>query len=71
MTDGRPIPVRPVSVTIRGVTYRGTYFVDRSVVYVRSRLGIKAIQVGESSPKTVAKLLLSELAAIRRRTREK
>lgn len=71
MADGKSIPVKPVAISIRGVTYRGTYFVERSVVYVRSRLGIKAARLGGASPKTIAKLLLSDLAAKRRRTSDK
>ncbi len=71
MTDGRPIPVRPVAVTIRGATYRGTYFVDRSIVYVRSRFGIKAAKLDDVSPKATARALLSELATERSRTTSK
>jgi hypothetical protein len=59
---GRPLIVRSVTVTIDGVTYQGTYYVQGSVVYVRSALGAKATQVGESSPEALAKLLLSQLA---------
>jgi len=55
-------PVKSVTVTIDGVTYQGTYIVQDSIVHVRSPLGAKSTQVGKSSPETVAKLLLSELA---------
>ena len=36
-----PSPVRDVSVTIDGVTYEGTYYVQRYMVYVQSPLGKK------------------------------
>lgn len=71
MTDGRPIPVRPVAITIRSATYRGTYFVDRSVVYVRSRFGIRSAKLDGASPLVTAKALLSELATGRSRTASK
>ena len=57
----RPFLVRSVTVTIDRVTYQGTYFVQQSMVYVRSLLGAKATQVGDFPTETTAKLLLSEL----------
>ena len=45
---------KSVTVTIDGVAYQGTYSVQRSMVYVRSPLGTKATQVGESPPETIA-----------------
>jgi hypothetical protein len=57
----RPLIVRSVTVTINGVTYQGTYYVQGSMVYVRSPLGAKATQLGKSSPGELAMLLLSEL----------
>ena len=62
MSRGCLSPVKSVTVTIDGVTYQGTYFVQDSIVHVRSPLGAKSTQVGKSSPETVAKLLLSALA---------
>jgi hypothetical protein len=53
--------VKNVTVTIDGVTYHGTYFVQDSIVHVRSPLGAKSTQVGDFPPETTARLLLSEL----------
>ena len=63
MSRGRhePLLVRSVTVTINGVAYHGTYFVQHTTVYVRSPLGAKATLVGGSPPETIAKLLLREL----------
>src|SRR6516162_11441090 len=44
-----------------GITHHGTYFVQGSVVHVRSRLGEKKAKVGRSPPEAIARLLLSEL----------
>ena len=60
---------KSVTVTIDGVAYQGTYSVQRSMVYVRSPLGTKATEVGESPPETIAKLLLSDLAKAGQRYR--
>jgi hypothetical protein len=56
-----PSPVESVEVTIGGVIYEGTYYVQKSIVYVQSPYGSKATQVGGSSPEALAKMLLSEL----------
>jgi hypothetical protein len=56
-----PTLARSVTVTIDGVAYHGSYFVQRSMIYVRSPLGAKATQVGGSPPEVIAKLLLLEL----------
>jgi hypothetical protein len=56
-----PTPVKDVVVMINGVEHRGTYFVQSSMVHVRSDAGSKATQVGGSPPETIAKILLSEL----------
>ena len=61
MTNSWPSPVQDVTVTIGGVIYEGTYYVQRSIVYVQSPYGSKATQVGGSSPKSIAALLLAEL----------
>ena len=64
MSGGWPTPVELVTVTINGGIYEGTYYVQKSVVYVQSSYGSKATQVGGfggSPPKSVAALLLSEL----------
>jgi len=50
-----------VTVTVDGITHSGTYFVQESMVEVRSPLGRKNTQVGGSHPEMVAKLLLSEI----------
>jgi hypothetical protein len=50
-----------VTVTVDGVTHQGTYYIQGSVVRVRSPLGEKINQIGELSPEGLAKLLLSEL----------
>jgi hypothetical protein len=55
-----------VTVTVDGVTHSGTYFVQESMVEVRSPLGRKNTPVGGSPPEAVAKLLLSELVRARR-----
>jgi hypothetical protein len=60
MTNSGP-PLGEVSVSIDGVTYRGMYWVENQIVYVKSSLGEKSTQVGESSPETNAILLLSEI----------
>jgi hypothetical protein len=53
--------VKPVSVTINGATYRGSYFVEKKIVHLDSTFGQKAAELGGSSPETIAKLLLSEV----------
>jgi hypothetical protein len=58
---GRPFLVKSVTVTIDGVTHHGTYYVQGSVVHVRSPLGEKMRNVGMSLPEAIARLLLSEL----------
>jgi hypothetical protein len=54
-------PVKRVTVTINGVIYEGTYFVQNYMVHVVSSFGSKATQLGGSTPETLAKMLLSEL----------
>jgi hypothetical protein len=54
-------PVRTVTVTIDGVLYEGTYFVQQQMIHVRSQFGAKATQLGGSTPEALAKLLLSEM----------
>jgi len=54
-------PVRTVTVTIDGVLYEGTYFVQQQMIHVRSQFGAKATKVGGSMPEALAKLLLSEM----------
>ena len=61
MSRGCLSPVKSVTVTVDGVTYHGTYFVQDSIVHLRSPLGIKLSLVGRSPPETIAKLLLTEL----------
>ena len=62
MKRGRRVSVKSVFVTIKDVTYAGTYYVIGSTVHVQSTFGTKATQVGGSRPALIAKLLLSELA---------
>ena len=57
----RPTPLNDVTVTIRGVEHRGTYYVQNSVVYVQSDKGAKAAQIAGSAPEVLARMLLSEL----------
>lgn len=57
----RPAVVKTLTVTLYGVAYHGTYFVQNSIVYVQSTFGSKATQLGKLPPEMVAKLLLSEL----------
>jgi hypothetical protein len=54
-------PVKPVTVTIGGVTHHGTYYVQHSLMYVQSALGTKATPIGVSPPEAIAKIVLSEL----------
>jgi hypothetical protein len=54
-------PVKRVTVTINGVIYEGTYFVQNYMVHVVSSFGAKATQLGGSTPETLAKMLLSEV----------
>jgi hypothetical protein len=56
-----PFPVKTTAVTIQGVTYEGTYYVQGSTVNVQSSFGKKATQLGGSPPEWIAKMLLSEL----------
>lgn len=53
--------VEKVTVTIEGVLYEGTYYVQRSIVHVQSAFGAKATKLGGSTPETLAKMLLSEM----------
>jgi hypothetical protein len=55
-----PTPVG-VSVTLDGVTYRGTYYVQASMVHVQCNAGTKTTQLGGFPAQTIAKMLLSEL----------
>lgn len=57
----RPYPVQKVTITLDGVTHEGSYYVQDSTVYVQYGTGKKATQVGGSTAKSIAHLLLSEL----------
>jgi hypothetical protein len=50
-----------ISVTIGDEIHHGTYFVQGSMVHVQWSFGAKAIQVGNSPPEMIARMLLSEL----------
>jgi len=54
-------PVQNITVTIDGVTHKGTYYVRGSLVHVQCYAGTKTTQVGGSTARTIAKLLLLEL----------
>jgi hypothetical protein len=56
-----PTAVKSVIVEIDDFIYEGTYYVQKSIVYVQSEFGSKSTQLGSSPPHTIAKLLLSEL----------
>ena len=56
-----PSPVDLVSVTVNGIAHDGTYYVQQSMIYVQSSFGSKAARVGDSEPKAIARLLLSDL----------
>ena len=56
-----PALVRNVTVTLDGVKYTGTYFVQSSLVYVNYGDGRKVTQVGGSPAVSIARLLLSEM----------
>jgi len=62
-----PSPVQNVTVTIDGVTYKGTYYVEGLLVHVQSDAGSKATQLGGSTARTIAKLLLLELVREQRK----
>ena len=51
----KPILVERVTVTIDDVMHEGAFYVNGSVLHVRSPLGAKATQVGGSLPQAVAK----------------
>jgi hypothetical protein len=61
MARSRPTSVRNVTVTLDGVTHKGTYYVQGSVVHVLCDAGKKSTQVGGSPAGMIAKLLLLEL----------
>ena len=67
MSNTDPLPARNVSITIDGVTHRGTYYVQRSLVRVQSRLGERVAHVGGSPPKSIAMVLLWQLVREARR----
>ena len=54
-------PVKQVTVTIDGVIYEGTYFVQNYIMHVVSSFGAKATRLGKLPPETIARMLLSEL----------
>jgi hypothetical protein len=56
-----PVPLRNVMITLDGVTHKGTYHVQGSLVQVQCDAGTKATQLGRLPAMSVAKLLLSEL----------
>jgi len=64
MTNTGSYPAGEVSVTIDGITYHGTYWVENQTVFVKSLLGEKSTQVGGSSPETIAMRLLSEIVRV-------
>jgi hypothetical protein len=61
MTRPRPTSVHEVTVTLDGVTHKGTYYVQDSLVHVQCDAGTKKTQLGGTPAETIAKLLMSEL----------
>jgi hypothetical protein len=57
----KPIVFKRVSITIKGVTHSGTYYVQDKMVRVQSAYGDTETQVGGLSPEGIARVLLSEL----------
>ena len=59
----RPPTGRSIRIELAGKSYDGSYTVDGSVVTTRSvTLGVRCAHLRDSSPETLAKLLLAELA---------
>jgi hypothetical protein len=65
VAGNKPILVERVTVTTDGVTHEGAYYVNGSILHVRSPFGAKATEVGGSPPKAIAELLLSEIVSDR------
>ena len=57
----KPFPVKTTTVTIKCVTYEGTYYVQRSTVPFNRHSGRKQPSSAGSPPEWIAKMLLSEL----------
>jgi hypothetical protein len=53
--------LRNVMISLDGVTHKGTYYAQGSLVHVQCDAGTKATQLGRLPAMSVAKLLLSEL----------
>jgi hypothetical protein len=60
----RSSPVRELTVTIDGVTYKGTYYTHGEMVYVQYGTGREETQVGESPAEAIAGMLLSSWCAM-------
>jgi hypothetical protein len=50
-----------ISTELDGKRYEGTYAIESGVVRVSSPYGSDATQIGNSSPETIARILLAEL----------
>lgn len=54
-------PRKPISVEIGGVAHHGHFETERGMIRVDYEGSSKATQIGGSPPKTLARLILSEL----------
>ena len=52
---------RKVQVESDGVTYKGTYVVEKGIIRVSSGFGFKKTQLGSMPADTLAKMLLLEI----------
>jgi hypothetical protein len=59
----QPEPWIEITVTRDGKTYRGVYRVERGIVTVTTLNGRKSTQVGGSTAKSIARILLGELVS--------
>jgi hypothetical protein len=66
-----PAPLRNVMITLDGVTHKGIYYVQGSLVHVQCDAGTKATQLGRLPATSVAKLLPSELVRGQLKAKEK
>jgi hypothetical protein len=61
MAKDKPHDWKPVEIKVHGRKVRGTYYVENGIVTVTSLYGEKSKQVGNSSPESIARLLLRNL----------
>jgi hypothetical protein len=65
-----PASVRNVTVTLDGVTYKGTYHTHGSMVYVQYGDARRNTRTGGLTAESIAMLLLSELVGNRLKAKE-